>query len=48
MGNHHTPVDIDTHALQHSQKLWHNFTVAAKYGVIVVGIILGAMAFFLV
>ncbi len=48
MGHSHTPVEIDPHALQHSRKLWHNFTEATKYGVIVAVIVLGLMAFFLV
>lgn len=48
MGQNHTPVEIDPHALQHSKKLWHNFMEATKYGVIAGVIILGLMAFFLV
>jgi hypothetical protein len=48
MGHHHTPVEIDAHELQHSKKLWHNFTEATKYGVVVAVIILSLMAFFLV
>lgn len=48
MGNHHTPVDVDQNALQHSRQLWCNFTQAAKYGVIAVMGLLGLMAFFLV
>ncbi len=48
MGNHHTPVDVDPAALQHSRQLWCNFTSAAKYGVIATMILLGLMAFFLV
>ena len=48
MGNHNTPVEIDPHALQHSKKLWHNFTEATKYGVIAAVTVLLLMAFFLV
>ena len=48
MGHQHTPVEIDPQTLQHSKKLWHNFTEFAKYGVIIAAIILGLMAFFLV
>lgn len=48
MGHNHTPVEIDQQTLEHSHKLWSNFTCAAKYGIIAVAIVLLLMGFFLV
>lgn len=46
--NHGHPVEVDPQTLQHSQKLWCNFTQAAKYSIIAIFILLGLMAAFLV
>lgn len=48
MGSNHSPVEVDPLAVRHSQKLWANFTFAAKYGVIGAAVILLLMALFLV
>jgi hypothetical protein len=43
--SHHTPTDIDPATIAQAQKLWHNFTQSAKWGIIGLAVLLLGMAF---
>lgn len=41
------PVKVDKQELEHAQKLWNNFGIASKWGIILTCVILIGMALFL-
>lgn len=41
---HHEAVDVDPKALTNAERMWNNFAVAAKYGILAICGILGLLA----